>query len=543
MKYDVPLNIQERNSLSILLEYIAPGSMVLEFGCANGRMTKYMKENLGCKVYIVEYDADAFNDAIKFAEDGMCTDIMTYEWKTAFSCMFDYVIFADVLEHLRDPENVLLEVSSILKEDGKLLVSIPNIAHNDIIIKLLDDHFDYTDIGLLDDTHIHFWGANNIEKFFEKSGYFIDDIQYTVIPMGCTEQFRNSDPQINNMLKNFLALRKYGDVYQFIICARKKNVHITKFSNINIVKKNSIESKIYYDLGQGFNEDNTILVNAVASEQGTWKIEGKIVLPQKAQRVRFDLVEGQSCILLKNNIFVENEKIQINYSRNLMTKKGMLLVGTDPLYEVLVPQKELHDLVCEIEFSLADDKYVELLIDNLLKKQEDITELKSEHTKLKNQLVLYEHEKEEISNRLNQCEHEKEEISNRLNQCEHEKEGISNRLNLCEHIKEEILNKLSVCEAEKEKILEKLEGCQEHLVCEKNYSDDIEAVLKMRIRELDELLQSTQMDHEELSILRSDVITLRREYELKDARIKKMESTISWRITRGLRKVGKLLGK
>lgn len=55
-KYNFELNLNDRNSLSLLINRIKPNSIVLEFGPANGRMTKYMKEQLNCKVYAVEID-------------------------------------------------------------------------------------------------------------------------------------------------------------------------------------------------------------------------------------------------------------------------------------------------------------------------------------------------------------------------------------------------------------------------------------------------------------------------------------------------------
>jgi len=46
---------------------------------------------------------------------------------------FDYVIFADVLEHLRDPLEVLKRTKKYLNENGSVLISVPNIAHNAVI--------------------------------------------------------------------------------------------------------------------------------------------------------------------------------------------------------------------------------------------------------------------------------------------------------------------------------------------------------------------------------------------------------------------------
>lgn len=115
MKYNEPLVIKENDSLSILLKYIRHYSKVLEFGCANGRITKYMAEQLNCEVSIVEYEKEAYQDAVKFVADGLYTDIMQFEWCKYFQSSFDYIIFADVLEHLANPKEVLIKTHKLLK--------------------------------------------------------------------------------------------------------------------------------------------------------------------------------------------------------------------------------------------------------------------------------------------------------------------------------------------------------------------------------------------------------------------------------------------
>ena len=47
-KYDFEIDLSNRTSTGIILNKIKPGSVVLEFGCATGRMTRYMKEAMDC---------------------------------------------------------------------------------------------------------------------------------------------------------------------------------------------------------------------------------------------------------------------------------------------------------------------------------------------------------------------------------------------------------------------------------------------------------------------------------------------------------------
>ena len=151
-------------SHGIIINQIVPGSIVLECGSAAGYMTKWMKEKLGCHVSIIEIDKQCYDEARIYADNGFCGDLQGKEWFEYYSDMkFDYILFADVLEHLSNPQEVLSRAVKLLKNNGKVIISIPNIAHNDIVVKLWNNHFDYTDTGLLDNTHVHFWAKNNIK--------------------------------------------------------------------------------------------------------------------------------------------------------------------------------------------------------------------------------------------------------------------------------------------------------------------------------------------------------------------------------------------
>lgn len=91
--------------------------------------------------------------------------------------MFDYIIFGDVLEHLHNPLEILEYCRMFLKEGGEILASIPNLMHISVIEQLLRGDFTYTDIGLLDKTHIHLFTYNEIVRIFDKAGYDICEMR------------------------------------------------------------------------------------------------------------------------------------------------------------------------------------------------------------------------------------------------------------------------------------------------------------------------------------------------------------------------------
>jgi len=73
------------------------------------------------------------------------------------------------LEHLRNPWRVLEETQQLLKSEGYIVVSIPNIAHGAIRLALLQGRFEYTELGILDNTHLRFFTRKTVEQLFERS--------------------------------------------------------------------------------------------------------------------------------------------------------------------------------------------------------------------------------------------------------------------------------------------------------------------------------------------------------------------------------------
>lgn len=222
-KYNFSVDSINTNSThGKILSQIKEGSTVLECGCATGYMTRFMKEKMGCSVSIVEIDEEAYNIARESAEDGFCGNLDEHYWADHFkNDKFDYIIFADVLEHLRNPVRTLSFAKKLLKNDGKVIFSIPNICHNDIMIRMYYDNFTYTNIGLLDNTHIHFWGGNNLPGFCDKAGFDIEVIDLLLAKTGKTEQGFPLN-QIDDELLALLKKRKLGEVYQYIVTCVKK---------------------------------------------------------------------------------------------------------------------------------------------------------------------------------------------------------------------------------------------------------------------------------------------------------------------------------
>lgn len=94
---------------------------------------------------------------------------------------FDIIILADVIEHLTEPKPVLEKIKNYLKDDGKLILSIPNIRHYTAIYKIFfKGDFKYEDRGLFDYTHLRFYCKKNIIELVESASYKIINTQSSI---------------------------------------------------------------------------------------------------------------------------------------------------------------------------------------------------------------------------------------------------------------------------------------------------------------------------------------------------------------------------
>lgn len=216
-KYRQTIDINGHNSAAHILKNVKPNSSVVEFGPASGYMTQYLKESLNCNIVIVELDYNDGLEASKYADESLVGypngDIEMWQWIN-FDPV-DYVIFADVLEHLRDPWKVLTHAAKIIKDDGSIIISIPNIGHNSVIIDLLNNKFNYRETGLLDNTHLRFFTRESLEKMVADTGLYISKEMNTSCAIEHTE-FQNTINDVPQEVATFLTGRPDGILYQFV---------------------------------------------------------------------------------------------------------------------------------------------------------------------------------------------------------------------------------------------------------------------------------------------------------------------------------------
>ena len=145
---------------------------VLDIGCSTGALGEQIKQKNNIEVVGIELSEQMAKIAKNKLDKVIIGD--TERINLADYLMpdyFDCIIFADILEHLKDPWKILKGATSFLSDEGVIIASIPNVRHIDTIINLLfKGYWPYRERGIHDKTHLRFFTLKNIVEMFAEAG-------------------------------------------------------------------------------------------------------------------------------------------------------------------------------------------------------------------------------------------------------------------------------------------------------------------------------------------------------------------------------------
>jgi 2-polyprenyl-3-methyl-5-hydroxy-6-metoxy-1,4-benzoquinol methylase len=153
-----------------ILEHIPfSAKRLLDVGCSVGALGEVVaRRNSGAQIYGIELDPEMAEIAREKLDKVYIENMDHFSLVQEFADeAFDCVVLADILEHLRDPWNVVHEAIEILEPGGVIVACIPNVRHIDTLFNLLvRGNWPYRDRGVHDRTHLRFFTRMNILELF-----------------------------------------------------------------------------------------------------------------------------------------------------------------------------------------------------------------------------------------------------------------------------------------------------------------------------------------------------------------------------------------
>ena len=145
---------------------------VLDIGCSSGVFGAMIKNrNTDAVVWGIEPDPQAAA-AARSRLDHVIEGAFESGMPDLEGKKFDCIIFNDVLEHLVNPGQVLIESRRYLSADGVVVSSIPNILYWPTMYQIVrHQDWRYEDSGILDNTHLRFFTKKSAVRMFDESGF------------------------------------------------------------------------------------------------------------------------------------------------------------------------------------------------------------------------------------------------------------------------------------------------------------------------------------------------------------------------------------
>jgi 2-polyprenyl-3-methyl-5-hydroxy-6-metoxy-1,4-benzoquinol methylase len=209
-----------------------PPARVLDLGCGDGFVAERLRAAGHHVVGVDVAPVDGVKDRVDHFVEADLDGGVPPEVEAAGP--FDVIVAADVIEHVRHPEQILDELHRVLAPGGVVVASIPNFAHWYPRLRVLSGRFDYDRRGILDNTHLRFFTNRSFERLASERGWRIARRGMTGLPLEVVERGAGDDEPAESPLRRVLrqvdaaavrarpSLFAYQMLYQMVPAANRR---------------------------------------------------------------------------------------------------------------------------------------------------------------------------------------------------------------------------------------------------------------------------------------------------------------------------------
>ncbi len=169
------------SSHTIVLELVPVGKplRILDVGCGPGWVAAELRRR-GHHVTGVDVVAD---EAIAERTDRFFVADVEGGLPEEVGDGYDVVIAADVIEHVRNPDELLADLAGRMDPAGTILASVPNFGHWYPRLRTVAGLFDYDQRGILDRTHVRFFTRRSFRRALANTGLVTTAESYAGLPL------------------------------------------------------------------------------------------------------------------------------------------------------------------------------------------------------------------------------------------------------------------------------------------------------------------------------------------------------------------------
>jgi len=163
---DTPASLAGRSDFLAIARWIRTNSRVLDLGCGDGSLLRYLKEERGVTGYGIEIDDTKLLACVKNGVNVLQNDLESglSEFESG---SFDYVILSQTLQAVRHTERIIRDMLRLGRE---VIVTFPNFGYWRHRLQVLGGHMPVSgDLPYewYDTPNIHLFTIRDFEAFCE----------------------------------------------------------------------------------------------------------------------------------------------------------------------------------------------------------------------------------------------------------------------------------------------------------------------------------------------------------------------------------------